>query len=148
MSATDAFETELLRLILNNDSIAGIGDAGGLLQSAADGSLFLSLHTADPGETGTQSSSEAAYTGYARVAVARDGSAWTINAGSGVATNAALIQFAQCTGGTATVTHLGIGTSSSGAGALKLRVPLAQSFAISNGIRPQFAVGALTVSCS
>ena len=34
--------------------------------------LFWALHTADPGEAGAQNTSEATYTGYARIAVSRD----------------------------------------------------------------------------
>ena len=36
--------------------------------------LYVSLHTADPGEAGDQTTSEATYTGYARIAVVRSGS--------------------------------------------------------------------------
>ena len=41
-------------------------------------SMYLALHTADPGELGnSQSTSEIAYTGYARVAIARSSSGFT-----------------------------------------------------------------------
>ena len=54
MSMSNAFETELLDLIFNNAAVANIGDAGGLQPSAAAGSLYVSLHTGDPGEAGNQ----------------------------------------------------------------------------------------------
>lgn len=71
MSMTNAAETALLTLIFNNTDWANVGDAGGLQNSATAGSFYISLHTADPGETGSQTTSETAYTNYARVAVAR-----------------------------------------------------------------------------
>ena len=45
MSKSNSFETAILGLIFNNTDIAGIGDAGGLQNSAAAGSLYVSLHT-------------------------------------------------------------------------------------------------------
>ena len=69
MSASDACESDLLKLLFQNISWANVGNAGGLLQSTVAGSFFVSLHTADPGEAGTQTTNETSYTGYARVAV-------------------------------------------------------------------------------
>ena len=71
MSKSNAFETSLLGLLFNNTDIANIGDAAGLQNSAAAGSLYLALHTADPGEAGDQTTNECTYGSYARVAVAR-----------------------------------------------------------------------------
>ncbi len=82
MSKTNAFENSLLLLVFNNTDIANIGDAAGLQNSAAAGSLYVSLHTADPNEAGSQTTSEVAYTSYARVAVARSGAGWTVTANS------------------------------------------------------------------
>lgn len=144
MSLTNAAEANLLNLLFLNVDWANIGDAGGLQNSAAAGSFYISLHTADPGEAGTQSTSEVAYTGYARVAVNRTGSGWTLTAQT--ITNTALVQFPQCTGGTATATHFGIGTDLSGAGNLLMKGALTSSLSISNGIQPQFAAAALTVN--
>lgn len=59
--------------MFNNTDFANIGDAGGLQNSATAGSLYISLHTSDPGEAGSQTTNEANYTSYARVAVARSG---------------------------------------------------------------------------
>ena len=82
MSKTNAFENSLLLLIFNNTDIALIGDAAGLQNSATAGSLYFSLHTADPGEAGDQTTNEIAYTSYARTAVARSGAGWTVTANS------------------------------------------------------------------
>ena len=103
--------------------------------------LYVSLHTADPGEGGSQTTSEATYTSYARVAVARSGSGWTVS--SNTATNAALIQFPQATGGTNTITHVAIGTASGGAGQIIAKGALSASLSVSSGIQPQFSAGEL-----
>jgi hypothetical protein len=116
MSKANSWETALLSHLFTNAAVANVGDATGLPGAATAGNLYVSLHTADPGETGTQSTSEATYTGYARVAVARSSAGWTV--GTGTVANAADINFPQCTAGTSTVTYIGIGTAASGAGTL------------------------------
>jgi len=116
MSKSNAWENGLLLLLFNNTDFANVGDASGLQNSATAGSLYVSLHTADPGEAGSQNTSEAAYTNYARVAVARSGAGWTVTANS--VANAAAIAFAQCGASGATITHWGLGTDAAGAGTL------------------------------
>jgi hypothetical protein len=142
MSLSNASETALLSLLFNNTAWAGIGDAGGLQPSAAAGNLFIALHTADPGETGNQSTSEAAYTGYSRVSVARSAGGFTV-AGNQVS-NTATVQFGECTAGSATVTFFSVGVATSGATAILYRGALSASRAISAGITPLFNSGALT----
>jgi hypothetical protein len=141
---TNAAEAALLDLLFLNTDWANIGDAAGLQNSATAGSFYISLHTNDPGEAGNQSTNEASYTGYARVAVARTAGGFTLT--TSTISNTALVQFPQCTGGSATATHFGIGTDLSGAGNLLFKGALSSSLSISNGIQPQFAAGALTVT--
>lgn len=135
MSKSNACETGILSLIFLNADFAGIGDAGGLLQSAADGNLYVSLHTSDPGEAGVQTTNEAAYTSYARVAVARDGSAWVVTGGS--VSPAADVVFPTGTGGSGTATHFGVGTASSGAGILLYSGTLTPNIAMGSGVTPK-----------
>lgn len=144
MSATNAFETALLTLYFNNTDHAAVGDAAGIQNSATAGSFYISLHTADPGETGTQTTSEATYTSYARVAVARSGAGWTVSGAN--ASNAAAINFPAATGGTNTITHFGIGSDASGVGNLFFKGALSASLAVSTGITPSFAIGELDVN--
>ena len=144
MSASNAFETSLLNLIFKNVTIANYGDVVGIVGSATAGSLFVGLHTADPGEAGTQATSEATYTGYARVAVARTAGGWTVSGNT--VSNAAAIQFGTCTAGSNTVTHFSVGSSLTGAGDLALSGVLTASLAVSAGITPSFAIGALTAT--
>jgi hypothetical protein len=144
MSKSNSMENGMLLLFFNNTDFANIGDAAGLQNSAAAGSLYISLHTSDPGEGGSQTTNETAYTNYARVAVARSGAGWTVT--DNAVTNAAAITFQ--TGGVtgATITHFGIGTDSSGAGTLLYSGALTASLAVSNGITPQFAAGDLDIT--
>ena len=143
MTASNTMETKILELVFQNDAFENIGDASGLQPSATAGSLYVSLHTADPGEAGDQTTSECAYTSYARVAVARSTAGWTVSGSN--CSNTAAITFPAATGGSETATHFGIGTDASGAGTLLFSGALDSSLAIANGITPEFAIGALDV---
>lgn len=146
MSASNDLETNILKLIFTNTDYANVGDAGGLRGSATAGSLYISLHTSDPGETGTQTTNETSYTNYARVAVARSGAGFTVT--NDTVTNAAAVAFATCGASGATVTHFGIGTASSGTGILLMSGALTASLAVSSGITPSFAIGALSATAA
>lgn len=122
MSKSNTFENDFLLLVFNNTNIALVGDATGLRGSSTAGSLYVSLHTAEPGEAGDQTTSETAYTNYARVAVARSGSGWTVS--SNQVSNAAAVNFAACGLTGATITHFGVGTDTSGTGKLLYSGPL------------------------
>jgi hypothetical protein len=142
MSATDAFETGIMTLVFQNAAYANVGDASGLQPSATAGSFYISLHTADPGETGDQTTSESAYTNYARVAVARSAAAWSHAAG--VTDNDSAITFPACGVTGSTVTHFGIGSATSGAGNRFFNGT--SSLSVSSGVTPSFAAGALDVT--
>lgn len=141
MSKGNTFENDLQKLIFQGVAIANIADNAA---TAPLTDLYVSLHTGDPGEAGSQTTSEAAYTGYARVAVARTTGGWAVAAN--VIDNVAAIVFPLCTGGSSTVTFFGVGTDVSGAGKLLYSGALTASLAISNGITPSFAIGALDVT--
>jgi hypothetical protein len=137
LSKTNALENAWLLLLFNNTNIANIGDATGLRGSSTAGSLYVSLHTADPGETGDATTNEVSYTGYARVAVARSAGGWTVT-GNSVSPTAA-VTFPPCTAGTATATHAGISTAASGAGVLLFKGSISPNIAIANGVTPEIA---------
>jgi hypothetical protein len=134
MSKGNTFENDLLLLIFNNVGISGIADALGVA-----GSLYVSLHTADPGETGAQNTSEITYSSYTRVAVARSGAGWVVTGNS--VSPAAAVVFPAGTGGSGTATHFGVGTASSGAGKLLYKGAIATSPAggivCGNGVTPR-----------
>lgn len=144
MSFSNAAETAILNHLFNNAAMSGLGDAGGVLPSATAGSLYVALHTADPGEAGTQATNEISYTGYARVGAARSAGGWTISGAS--VTNTAQIQFGLCTAGSGTATHFSVGYDSSGAGIILMSGALNSSLAISSGITPLFAATALSAT--
>jgi len=144
MSATNVFENGLLSLIFENANYANVGDATGLRGSSTAGVFWISLHTANPNETGSQNTSEAAYTSYGRVSVARSSAQWTVNTGTCDNDNA--ITFPAATGGSETETHFGIGSDQTLGGNLFLWGALTASLAVSNGITPSFAAGALDVT--
>lgn len=143
-AATDVFENGLLSLIFENANYANVGDATGLRGSSTAGVFYISLHTSSAGDTGSQTTNETAYTNYTRTSVARSTSGWSV--ASGVADNDAVISFPQCGASGATLTHFGIGSDSSGAGNLFIHGALTASLAVSNGITPSFAAGALDIS--
>lgn len=142
MPKSTTFCNSIINLIFRGTAIADLAEND---TSAPATNLYLSLHTADPGVGGAQTTNEASYTGYARLAVDRTGTGWDA-AALGATVNAALAQFAECTAGSATVTHVAIGTASSGAGLVLYAGALSASRAISAGIQPQFADSALTVT--
>ena len=141
MSMSNASETNLLNLLFNNTDWANVGDAAGLQNSAAAGSFYVALHTADPGDAGKQSTNEVSYTGYARVAVARTAGGWTVSGNQ--VSNTATVQFGECTAGSATATHFSVGLLTSGAGDILYSGSLSASRSISSGITPLFNAGAL-----
>jgi len=136
---TDSFENSLLLLVFQNTNMANVGDATGLRGSTAAGSFYLSLHTADPGETGSQVTSEITYTSYARVAVARTSGGFT------VATNtvslAANATFPAGTGGSGTATYWALGVAASGAGVSLYSGTLTPNIVCGNGVTPQITAG-------
>lgn len=108
--------TNYLNLLFCNVGWPNVGDVTGILPSGTAGNLYLSLHTAYPGNTGSQTTNEAAYGSYARVPVVRSAAEWTV--ATPQVTNANTITWPSCTSGSETETHWGIGTDSSGAGHL------------------------------
>jgi hypothetical protein len=141
MPKSTTFSNDIVALIFNATAIANLADNAGASPAT---NLYLSLHTADPGIGGSQTTNETAYTNYVRVAVARSGVGWTVAAAA--AQNAALIQFAACGASGATITHIAIGTASSGAGKVLYAGALSSPRAISDGIQPQFSAGSLTAT--
>ena len=133
MSKSNTFENDLLTLIFNGTAISGIADNAASTPLTV---LYVSLHTSDPGEAGTQSTGEISYTGYARVSVARTSGGWTITANS--VSPVAAIEFGEMTGGTGgTATFAAIGTASSGSGKILYRGALTPTVAVATGVIPR-----------
>jgi hypothetical protein len=129
MSKGDTFENDLLKLIFNATAIANIADNAATSPLT---SLYVGLHTADPGETGNQSTNAATYGSYARVAVARTSGGWTVTNNSVAPT--AIVEFPAATSGAGQViTHFSIGTAASGAGKILYKGALTSSITIATG---------------
>jgi hypothetical protein len=141
----DTFELDILKLIFNATAVANLADNAG---TGPLTNLYVALHTADPLEAGDQTANEAAYTNYARVAVARSSAGWTCATASGTSTakNAAAVAFPACGASGATVTHFSVGVAANGASKLLYGAALTSPLAIANGITPSFAINQLTVS--
>lgn len=132
MSKGNTFENDFLKLLFQATAIANIADNAA---SSPLTNLYVSLHTADPGEAGDQTTSEATYTSYARVAVARTSGGFTVTGNS--VSPAANIDFPAATGGTNTITHFAIGTASSGAGKLLYSGTVTPNISVSSGVTPR-----------
>lgn len=133
MSKSNTTENDMLKAVLQGTDPSW----------RAGANLYLALYTADPGEAGTAITNETAYSNYARQTLVK-ATAWT-DGGSSF-TNAALIQFPQCGVTGATLTHVAVVTTSSGAGQIIYSGQLNSPLAVSNLIQPQFAIGSITIT--
>lgn len=105
------FANDLQKLIFQATAIANIADNAA---SSPATNLYCSLHTASP-SGGSQTTSEAAYPSYARVAVARTSGGFGVS--GAIASLVALTSFPASTGSPSeTHTHFCYGTASSGTG--------------------------------
>jgi hypothetical protein len=131
VSKSNTLETDILQLIFKATAISGIADNAA---SGALTNLYAALHTASPADTGTQSTSECAYSGYARVAIARSAVGFTVV--NNAVTPMANISFPTCIAGTETATHFSIGRSSTGATGILYHGSISPQVSISAGVVP------------
>lgn len=129
MSKQNDFEDDILKLIFNGTAIADLAEDDSTSPATA---LTIALHTADPGETGTQLTSEATYTSYARQTVARTTGGFTVASGS--VSPVANIEFPAATGGSETITHFSVGTGVSDK--ILYSGTVTSNIAVSSGIQP------------
>lgn len=132
MSASDAFEQAAALLFFNGTNWANVADNAA---SSPFTNWYLSLHTADPGDAGDQTTSEITYTSYARKATARTSGGFTVTAGTAVL--AANADFVAGTGGSGTATHVGLGSASTAAGILEMSGTVTPNIVTGNGVTPR-----------
>lgn len=133
MSKGNTFENDLMKLIFNATAIANIADNAATSPLT---NLYVSLHTADPGEAGDQTTNETAYTGYGRVAVARTSGGFTVTGNS--VSPVANVDFGECTASPgAAITHFAIGTAASGAGKLLYSGTVTPNITMAVGVIPR-----------
>lgn len=131
MGLADTAENKFMLLYFNATAWANVADNAA---SSPLTNIQASLHTADPGDSGSQTTSESAYTSYARVAVARTSGGWTVTNNS--VSPASNISFPACTGSTSTITHFGLGTANSGAGVLHWSGTVTPNISVASGVTP------------
>jgi hypothetical protein len=126
------FADDLLKLVFQAAAIPNLAQNG----TSPITNIYIALHTADPGVGGLQTSNEAAYTGYSRVAVARTSGGWTVTGNS--VSPVAAITFPLCTAGSETETFWSAGfTASPTGGQILYAGPISPTIAVSNGVTPQ-----------
>lgn len=139
--------TNAMLLLFNNTNWANMGDATGTRGSTTAGSFFVGLSTGTLAAGSTQTTTQAGYTSYTRVAVARSSGGWTQSTNQ--VTNTAAITFPAATGGSETETDFSVGLiTGTGAGDNLYWGSLAASLAVSTGITPSMAIGACTLNLS
>ena len=145
MAKSVATSNSILALIFNGTTFANIADNAGGSPLA---NLYVSLHTGDPGVGGDQTTNEATYDSYGRIAVVRSTSGWKVPASGSTDNNAAAgIVFVEATGVTTnTISHVAIGTDISGTGRVLYAGQLSSSRTVSAGIQPQFNQHSLQIS--
>ena len=132
MSISNTTENAILDLIFSATTWANYAINA---SSSPETNIVVALHTADPGEAGTMSTSEIAYTSYARVNVARS-TGWTAASGGSV-NPAATIGFPAGSGGSGTATFFSTGKSGGGASAILFSGAISPTIVTGSGITPQ-----------
>jgi hypothetical protein len=123
-------ENDIMQFIFNGVAMPSYGST-----------LLVHLHTSDPGEAGSGATSEADYTGYAPVVVARDAGGFTVT--NNQAVNTAEVTFPECTGGANTITHASVTTVGD---QILYSGALTAPINISNLITPRFPAGTLVMT--
>lgn len=132
MTISNTTENAILDLIYSATAWANYADNAA---ASPQTNIHVGLHTADPGDTGTMSTSESAYTDYARVNVARS-TGWSAASGGSVSP-AATITFPAGSGGSGTVTHFSTGKTGGGATAILFSGTVTPNIVTGNGVTPQ-----------
>lgn len=132
---SDSTENSILNLLYSAVAFANVADNAA---STPLTNIHVALHTADPGDSGTMSTSEAAYSSYARVNVARS-TGWT-TATTGVISPAAQIDFPAGTGGSGTVTHFSTGKTGGGAAIIFMSGTVTPSIVTGSAVTPHLTV--------
>jgi hypothetical protein len=140
MSISDSTEANILKLIFNATAWANYADnAATTPQTNVD----VALHTADPTDAGTMSSSETTYTSYARVSVPRTTATpgWAVSGTSPTTVNpTASITFPAGTGGSGTVTFFSTGKTGGGATAILWSGTVTPNIVVGSGVTPSLTV--------
>lgn len=137
MSISDATESNILKLIYNATAWANYADnAAATPQTNIDNAL----HTADPGDSGSMSTSEVTYTSYARTSVPRSTGGWTVSGTSPTVVNpVAAIGFPLGTGGSGSAAFWSTGKTGGGAATILLSGTVTPNIVTGSGVTPQLS---------
>lgn len=128
-----AFASDLLKLIFNATPIANLADNAA---SSPLSSLYMALHTSDPGPGGNQSTNEVNYTGYARLPLARGVGGFTVTANAVSPTST--VEFGEMTAGVnQSATHLTVGKATSGGGQVLFRLTITPAIDLKQNVTPR-----------
>jgi hypothetical protein len=137
MSIADATESAILALIFNATAWANYADNAAATPQT---NIAVALHTADPGDAGNMSTSEIAYTSYARGSVARSSGGWTVSGTSPTqAALAAALGFTPGTGGSGTASFFSTGKTGGGATAILFTGTVTPNIVTGSGVTPQLS---------
>ena len=136
---SDNYEADILNIYLAAKNLT----TDLAIASTTITSLWMGLHTADPGDTGTQGVSEGGYAQYTRIAVNRSTTGWAVSTSVGSASPVANIDFPQNTStSTGTFTYGSIGiTSASTSGKIIASGALSPSVNFSQNVTPRLTTG-------
>ena len=138
MSISNTTESAILKLVFQAVAWGGYADNAA---ASPETVIALALHTADPTDSGSMSSSEADYTSYARANVARTTGGWTEAGGS--VTPVANIDFPAGTGGSGTVSFFSTGKSGGGASAILWSGTVTPNIVAGNGVTPRLTTATI-----
>lgn len=133
---SDSAENGWLLLLFNTTTYANIANNA---SSSPLTNLYVAAHTADPGDSGNQSTSECTYSGYARIAVARSSGGWTVTGNTVVpATNP--VALGVCSSGPQTITHFSVGELASGSGRIFYSGTVTPNISVTVGGTPKLNI--------
>lgn len=133
MGKSNAASNSLLALEFQGVSWPGIAQN---IVATPNTSLYLALHSADPTAGGNQSTSEIAYTGYARVPVVRTASGWAVANEAATIVSPALFG-AGIVGPAPTATFFSVGLAFSGPGEILYSGPIEPPILCGNAVQPE-----------
>ena len=99
-------------------------------------SLYVALHTADPGPNGLQNTNEVNYSGYSRVGVLRSSAGWSVPNQQFVHPTGGIAFPIGSGGGFAIATYWSIGTLGAGSTPIIYSGPIIPSIVCGNGVTP------------
>lgn len=135
------YANALLKLNLQGVGITSIADNTATAPATV---ICVALHTADPGAAGTQTTNEAAYPGYSRLAVPRTSAGWTVTGATANPTNN--LTFNAATSGTETETWFSLaiptgGSVCGGSLVIMYRGSITPALTVTGGVSPQLTTG-------